>query len=134
MALLGAAISTIGASGILAVAAAAAGPAFSWTGTGPAIAATIGAGAAMTVIGAGIGAAATNAPAALTGTYLTLLLAMNLLRAAKPAWAAHLDPLQAMADLISQQGPALTHVAILAGWLLATTLAGAVVTRRRAVA
>ncbi|MEN3360661.1 MAG: type transport system permease protein [Mycobacteriales bacterium] len=134
MALLGAAISAVVAGTTLAVAAVAAGPAFSWVGTWPAVAATIGTGAAMTVIGAGIGAAIANAPAALTGTYGLLLVAMNLLRAVKPAWANHADPLQNMADLISRQGTAGTHIALLAGWLVVATLAGTAVTHRRALA
>jgi hypothetical protein len=134
IALLGAAISAVVAGSTLAVAAVAAGPAFSWAGTGLAVVATIGTGAAMTVLGAGIGAAIANAPAALTGTYGLLLVAMNLLRAVKPAWADHADPLQNMADLISRQGIAGTHIAVLAGWVLTATLAGTVVTRRRALA
>src|SRR5919197_1463729 len=71
---------------------------------------------AVAVIGAGIGAAVANAPAALTGTYVLLLVAMNLLRAVKPSWANHIDPLQNMADLISRQGVAAAHIAVLAGW------------------
>ncbi len=134
MTLFGAAISTLVAASTAAVAAVAAGSGFSWDGAGAAVATTIGVGAAMTVIGAGIGAAVANAPAALTGTYLTLLVGMNLLRVAEPAWASHLDPLQAMAELISRQGSALSHAATLAGWLVAATVAGAVVTRRRALA
>jgi ABC-2 type transport system permease protein len=134
MAVLGAAISAIVAGSTLAVAAVAAPAAFSWAGTGMAVVATIGTGAAMTVIGAGVGAAIANAPAALTGTYVLLLVAMNLLRAAKPAWANQIDPLQNMADLISRQGTAATHIAVLAGWLLTATVAGTAVTRRRAIA
>lgn len=134
MALLGAAISAFVAGSTLAVAAVAAGSAFSWAGAGLAVAATIGTGAAMTVVGAGVGAAVANAPAALTGTYVLLLVAMNLLRAVKPAWANNIDPLQSMADLISRQGTAAVHTAVLAGWLATATLAGAAVTRRRALA
>ena len=78
----------------------------------------------MTTLGAGIGAAVTNAPAALTGTYVLLLVAMNLLLAVKPAWANHADPLQNMADLIGRQGSAAAHLALLAGWLLVATVAG----------
>jgi hypothetical protein len=98
------------------------------------VVATIGTGAAMTTLGAGIGAAIANAPAALTGTYGVLLVAMNLLRAVKPAWANHADPLQNMADLISRQGTASAHIAVLAGWVLTATLAGTAVTRSRALA
>jgi hypothetical protein len=134
MALLGAAISAVVAGSTLAVAAVAAGSAFSWAGTGPAVLAVIGTGAAMTALGAGIGAAVANAPAALTGTYVLLLVAMNLLRAVKPAWADHADPLQNMADLISRQGTAGAHIALLAAWVVAALLAGTAVTNRRALA
>jgi hypothetical protein len=133
MALLGAGIAAVVAGSTLAVAAVAAGTAFSWTGTGLAVAATIGTGAAMTVLGAGIGAAIANAPAALTGTYVLLLVAMNLLRAVKPAWADSADPLQNMADLISRHGTAGTHIAVLAAWVVTATLAGTAVTRRRSL-
>ncbi len=134
MALLGAAISALVAASTLAVAAVLAGSAFSWAGVGIAVAATIGTGAAMTAIGAGVGAAVANVPAALTGSYVVLLIGMNLLRATKPVWALHVDPLQAMADLISRQGSAGTHIAVLAGWVAVATLAGAALTRRRALA
>jgi ABC-2 type transport system permease protein len=134
MALLGAAISAIVAGTTLAVAAVAAPAGFAWAGVGLAVAATIGAGAVMTVIGAGIGAAVANAPAALTGTYVLLLVGLNLLRAVKPTWAAHVDPLQAMSDLISRQGSAAAHVALLAGWLAAATIAGTAITRRKELA
>ncbi|HVQ95116.1 MAG TPA: hypothetical protein VMU51_29050, partial [Mycobacteriales bacterium] len=118
----------------LAVAAVAAGSAFSWAGTGAAVLAVIGTGAAMTALGAGIGAAVANAPAALTGTYVLLLVAMNLLRAVKPTWADHADPLQNMADLISRQGTASAHIALLAAWVITAILAGTAVTNRRALA
>jgi ABC-2 type transport system permease protein len=134
MVLLGAALSAVVAGSSLAVAAVAAGPAFSWAGVGSAAVATIAVGAVMTVTGAGVGAAVTNAPAALVGSYLTLLVGMNLLRAAKPAWALHLDPLQAMADLISRHGSLAGQVGTLSGWLLAATVAGVLVTRRRSLA
>jgi hypothetical protein len=39
-----------------------------------------------------------------------------------------------MADLISRQGTAITHIALLAGWVITATLAGTAVTRRRALA
>ena len=47
--------------------------------------------------------------------------------------ANQVDPLQNMADLISRHGSAATHVAVLTAWLLATTIAGTIVTRRRAL-
>jgi ABC-2 type transport system permease protein len=132
-ALLGAALSTVVVATTLAVAAIGTGPDFSWAGTGVAIAATIGAGAALTVVGAGIGAAVGNAPAALTGTYLVLLVAINILNGAKPSWGKHVDPLSAVFDLVEGDA-AVRPIAVLTGWVVATAVAGILVTRRRAVA
>jgi hypothetical protein len=110
------------------------GAAISWAGVGIAVAATVATGAAMTVMGAGIGAAAANTPAALTGTYVVLLVGMNIVRNVKPTWASQVDPLENMGALIGRQGSALGHIAVLAGWLAVATLAGAALTRRRALA
>jgi hypothetical protein len=129
-ALLGAAISAVVVGSTFAVAAI--GADFSWTGAGAAAVATVGAGAALTVVGAGIGAAIGNAPAALTGTYLVLLVGMTVLDGAKPAWGKHVDPLAAMFDLV--EGDATTRpIAVLAGWLVVSAIAGIAVTRRRAI-
>ena len=111
---------------------AAIGTDFSWTGAAVAAAATVGAGAALTVVGAGIGAAVGNAPAALTGTYLILLVGMTVLNGAKPTWGKHVDPLAAMFDLVEGDATA-RPIAVLAGWLVVTAIAGITVTRRRAV-
>jgi ABC-2 type transport system permease protein len=116
----------------LAVAAVGTGSGFSWAGTGVAIAATIGAGAALTVVGAGIGAAVGNAPAALTGTYLVLLVAINILNGAKPGWGKHVDPLSAVFDLVEGDAAA-RPIAVLTAWVLTTAIAGIVVTRRRTI-
>jgi ABC-2 type transport system permease protein len=130
MAVLGAAISAVVVGTTYAVAAV--GADFSWDGAGIAAIATVGAGAALTVVGTGIGAAIGNAPAALTGTYLVLLVGMTVLNSAKPDWGKKVDPLSAMFDLI--QGDATTRpIAVLAGWLVAAAVAGVVVTRRRAI-
>jgi ABC-2 type transport system permease protein len=131
-ALIGAVLSAVVVGTTFAVAAAGTGGGFSWAGAGLAAAATIGAGAALTVVGAGIGAAVANAPAALTGTYLTLLVAINVLNAAMPAWGKRVDPLAAMFDLIEGDAAA-RPIAVLAGWLVVSTVAGAVVTRRRSI-
>jgi ABC-2 type transport system permease protein len=131
-AVLGAAISAVVVATTFAVAAVGAGADFSWAGTGVAVVATVGAGAALTVVGAGIGAAIGNAPAALTGTYLVLLVGMTVLNSAKPVWGKHVDPLSAMFDLIEGDA-AVRPVAVLAGWLVATAVAGIAVTRRRAI-
>jgi ABC-2 type transport system permease protein len=130
MAVLGGAISAVVVGTTYAVAAV--GTDFSWAGAGVAAAATIGAGAALTVVGAGIGAAIGNAPAALTGTYLVLLVGMTVLNTAKPAWGKKVDPLSATFDLV-QGDAAARPIAVLAGWLVATAVAGIVVTRRRAI-
>jgi hypothetical protein len=132
MALLGAAIATVVVGTTYAVAAIGTGAVFSWQGAGVAAVATVAGGAALTVVGAGIGAAVANAPAALTGTYLVLLIGINILNGAKPEWGKNVDPLGATFDLIGQNGGT-RPVAVLAGWVLASTVAGAVVTRRRAI-
>jgi ABC-2 type transport system permease protein len=129
-AVLGGAISAVVVGSTFAVAAV--GMDFSWAGAGAAAIAMIGAGAALSVVGAGIGAAVGNAPAALTGTYLVLLVGMTVLNSAKPAWGRHVDPLTGMFDLIEGDATA-RPVAILAGWLLATTVTGIAVTRRRSI-
>jgi ABC-2 type transport system permease protein len=104
----------------------------SFAGAGAAAVAAVAAGAAMTAIGAGVGAAVANAPAALTGSYLVLLVGMTVLSGVRPAWAEAVDPLQAVFDGI--QGDATGRpVAVLAGWLVATAVAGTTVTRRRQV-
>jgi len=130
LAVLGAAISAVVVGTTYAVAAI--GADFSWAGAGTAAVATVAAGAALTVVGAGIGAAVGNAPAALTGTYLFLLVGMTVLNGAKPSWGKHVDPLAAMFDLI--EGDATVRpIAVLAGWLVTTAIAGIAVTRRRAI-
>jgi ABC-2 type transport system permease protein len=131
-ALLGAVISAVVVGTTFAVAAVGAGADFSWDGVGVAAVGTILAGAALAVVGAGIGAAVGNAPAALTGTYLLLLVAINVLNGAKPIWGKRVDPLSAVFDLVEGDATA-RPVAVLAGWVLVTTVAGIVVTRRRAV-
>lgn len=128
---LGAALAAIVVASTYAIAAV--GTDFSWAGAGTAALSTVAAGAAMTVIGAGIGALVGNAPAALTGTNLVLLIGMSVLNGAKPAWGKRVDPLTAVFDLV--EGDAVARpVAVLAAWLVVTAVAGAVVTRRRAVA
>jgi hypothetical protein len=132
MALLGAAIAVVVVGTTYAVAAVGTGPGFSWQGAAPAAVATVATGAVLTVVGAGIGAAVANAPAALTGTYLVLLVGMSILNGAKPEWGRNVDPLAATFNLIGQDGGR-QAVAVLAGWVLVTAVAGAVVTRRRAI-
>jgi ABC-2 type transport system permease protein len=117
----------------LGVAALTAGPDFAWTGVGAAIAATIAAGAAFALTGAGIGAAIANAPAALASSYVTILVALPLLHTAQPDIADKIDPVHAMMNLATSQHTA-TSAAVLTGWVVLTTAAGAAVTRRKALA
>jgi ABC-2 type transport system permease protein len=132
MALLGATIATVVVGSIYAVTALGAADGFSWQGAGMAAVAAVATGAVLTVVGAGIGAAVANAPAALTGTYLVLLVGMTILNGVRPEWGRNVDPLAATFNLIGQDGGT-RSVAVLAGWLLASTVAGTVVTRRRAI-
>jgi ABC-2 type transport system permease protein len=103
-----------------------------WTGIGQAIGVVIASGAAFAVIGAGIGAALGNSPAALTGTYLTMLGVMPILSVLKPTWAEKLDPVSSVVNL-AQGYSTTTPILVISGWVVVSTIAGAVITRRRAV-
>ncbi|MFL6129326.1 MAG: hypothetical protein ACJ73E_09700 [Mycobacteriales bacterium] len=133
MALLGGTIAAVIVGSTFAVAAVGAGAGFTWAGAGMAAVVTILAGAAMTVVGAGIGAAVANAPAALTGTYLVLLVGITILNGLRPDWGRNVDPLGATYELIAGSATAARPIAVLAGWVLASTVAGALLTRRRAI-
>jgi len=61
-----------------------------------------------------------------------LLVGMTILNGARPEWGRNVDPLAATFNLIGQDGGA-RSVAVLGGWLVATTVIGAVLTRRRAI-
>ena len=104
----------------------------SWTAVDRSFAVAVAAGAAMTVAGAGIGAALGNSPAALTGTYLTVLGVLPILSAFKPEIAEKLDPASSIVNL-AQFGWDLTPALVLVGWAVISTAIGAYVTRRRAV-
>jgi ABC-2 type transport system permease protein len=103
-----------------------------WTGIGQAIGVVIASGAAFAVIGAGIGAALGNSPAALTGTYLTMLGVMPILSVLKPTWAEKLDPVSSVVNL-AQGYSTTTPILVIAGWVVVSTVAGTVISRRRAV-
>ncbi len=104
-----------------------------WDGAGQAVAAAVGAGTAFAVIGAGTGAALTNTPAALTGLYLVILGALPVVRTFEPEIGSKLDPAEAVLALA--QGDAVARsVLVVAAWTVVALVAGAVVTRRRAVA
>ena len=125
-----AAVSTAATVGVLAVAPVGD---LSWDGVPLAFGVVVAAGAAFAVIGAGIGAAVANSPAALTGTYLALLGVMPVLRLSQPGLAERTDPVDAVLGLATGHGGT-TQVLVLTGWVVVSTVAGAVVTRRRAVA
>ena len=103
-----------------------------WTGAGRAFAVVAGAGAAMAVTGAGIGAALGNSPAALTGTYLTVLGVLPILQAFKPEIAEKIDPATSIVNL-AMMGWETTPVLVIVGWVVVSVTVGAVITRRRAV-
>jgi len=103
-----------------------------WTGVGRSFVVVVAAGAAFAVVGAGIGAALGNSPAALTGTYLTMLGVMPILAVFKPAWSEKLDPVSSVVNL-AQGFSTTTPALVITGWVVVATVAGAVITRRRAV-
>ena len=103
-----------------------------WDGVGLAVGVTVAAGAAFAMIGAGVGAALGNTPAALTGLYLTILGVMPGLRLFKPEIATWLDPADATLTLATGNGGT-SQVVTLVGWVVVTTVAGIVLSRRRAV-
>jgi hypothetical protein len=104
----------------------------SWDGVPSAMAVSVAAAAAFAVMGAGVGAALANTPAALTGLYLVLLGGMPALRLVRPEIAAKVDPTDAMLQLAFGTGTT-SHSVTLIGWVVVTTVAGIVLTRRRAV-
>jgi ABC-2 type transport system permease protein len=105
----------------------------SWDGAGRAVGVFVAAGAVFAVIGAGVGAALANTPAALTSLYLVILGVLPVVRTFKPEVGSKLDPAEAVLAL--SQGQAQTQsVLVLTGWVVVALVAGAVVTRRRAVA
>lgn len=131
VAALGAVLSAAGAGGALLVLWAGSAP-VDWTGPVAAVAAVVAGGAAFAVIGAGVGAALANAPAALTIGYLVLLGGLPVLRAVEPGIAEWIDPTEAV--LVLAGGAQRTEaVTALAGWVVASTVAGVLLTRRRAV-
>jgi hypothetical protein len=132
------AVAAVGA-GVAAVAAGLAtavlalfGPSVSFDGVGRAVLVVGIAGAAFTLIGAGVGAALGNTPGALTGVYLVDLGVLPLLQVFKPALADRIDPGNAVLSLAQgdEQAQAIT---VLAVWVAVALVAGAAMTRRRAV-
>ena len=104
-----------------------------WDLAGRAAVTVVAASAAFAVIGAGIGAAVGNAPAALTGTYLTVLGVLPIVATVKPEISEKLDPVGAMITIV-QHGPSTTPIAVITGWVVVSTVLGTFITRRRSVA
>ena len=132
MSVLGAAFAAVGAAVTIGMLVVIPDP-VGWTAVGRAVAVAVAAGAAMAVTGAGIGAALGNSPAALTGTYLTVLGVLPILQAFKPEIAEKVDPASSIVNL-AQFGVTTTPVLVLVGWVVVSVALGAVITRRRAVA
>ena len=131
MALLGLVLAALGVAGAVgALAAFTAG--VTWVGVTQAVVTVIAGGAAFAVIGAGIGVAVGNSAAAMTGTYLAVLGILPVLNSVKPEIAEKLDPASAIVTM-AQTGPATTPIAVIAGWVVVSTVAGYLVTRRRQV-
>ena len=130
--LLGLVLAGIGV-GLAVAAMAAFAPNVVWFAAGQAVIGVVASGAAFAVIGAGIGAALGNSAAAMTATYLTLLGLLPVVSSVKPEIAEKLDPASSIQTL-AQQGAAATPILVIAGWVVVSTAAGIVVSRRRAVA
>ena len=107
-------------------------PSASWDGGARAMGMIVVAGAVFALIGAGVGAAIGNTPGALTGVYLLELGVLPMLQIFKPSLADRIDPGNAVLDLA--QGTNTTQaLTILAVWVGVALVAGAAMTRRRAV-
>ena len=104
----------------------------SWDGAPRALIAVVAAGGVLAVTGAGVGAALANTPAALTSLYLVVLGVMPVLENVKPAVARTIDPANAVINL-AQGAEQTQSIAVLAGWVVAASVAGWVLTHRRAV-
>ena len=132
VALLGAAFAAVSAAASLGVIAVVGADDLNWDGWLQATAVTVAAGAVFAVIGAGIGAATANTTAALTVLYLFILGVLPLVRVGKPELGDEVDP--AHATMLLGQGMEETRsVIILTGWVVVSTVAGWVLTRRRPV-
>jgi ABC-2 type transport system permease protein len=131
VALMGAVVASV-AAGVSALVLVAFEPSTSWDGGGRAILMVGVAGAVFALIGAGVGAAVGNTPGALTGFYLLELGLLPALQIVKPALADKIDPGNAILSLAQGHSQALS-ITILAVWVGVALVAGAVMTRRRAV-
>jgi ABC-2 type transport system permease protein len=131
-AVLGAVLAALAVAASAAVLAGTLGGDLSWNGVPEAMVTVVAAGAAFAVTGAGVGAAVGNSPAALTALYLVLLGVLPVVRGVQPQLGERIDPVNATLAL-AVDGPSPTPIAILVGWAVVSTAAGAVLTRRRPV-
>jgi ABC-2 type transport system permease protein len=131
VALLGAVIA-LGAAGLSSLLLVVMEPSASWDGGARAIGMVAVAGATFALIGAGVGAAVGNTPGALTGFYLVELGLLPALQVFKPEVADKIDPGNAVLSLAQGDRTALS-ITILTVWVGVAVIAGAVMTRRRAV-
>jgi len=131
VALMGAVIALV-ATGLSALVLLAMESSASWDGAGRAVLMVAVAGAVFALIGAGVGAAVGNTPGALTGFYLLELGVLPTLQVVKPEVADKIDPGNAILDLAQGAHQALSII-ILAVWVGASLVAGAVMNHRRAV-
>jgi ABC-2 type transport system permease protein len=125
-----AAVATAASAGVLALTF---GGDPSWDGALVAMTTVTVAGAAFAVIGAGVGAALGNAPAALTGLYVVVLGVIPVAGVFQPHIASWVD-LNNSALLLAQGQEETKAAVVMAGWVVVSTVAGALVTRRRSVA
>jgi ABC-2 type transport system permease protein len=132
VAVLGAAFATASAALGAAVLVVGEGDQLAWDGAVQALVAVVAAGAAFAVTGAGVGAALANTPASLTGLYLVILGVLPIVRTFEPEIGTRLDPAEAVLALA--QGQAETRsILVLTGWVVISSVAGWVLTHRRAV-
>lgn len=131
VAALGAGVALV-AAGLATAVLALFGPSVSFDGIGRAVLMVGIAGAAFALLGAGVGAALGNTPAALTGVYLVYLGVLPLLQVSKPAIADAVDPGNAVLQLAQGTDQA-QSATVLVVWVAVALVAGAMVTRRRAV-
>jgi ABC-2 type transport system permease protein len=132
VALLGAAFAAVSAAASSGVIAAVGTDDLRWDGWPQAAVVTVAAGAVFAVIGAGIGAATANTTAALTVFYLFVLGVLPLVRVGKPELGDAVDPAYAVM-LLGQGWEETRSVLILTGWVVVSSIAGWVLTRRRPV-
>lgn len=133
VAVLGAGLTAVSAAAAAGVLTILAEGDVNWDGVPRAMLVTVLAGAAFAVVGAGVGAAVANSAAALTALYLTVLGLMPVLRITRPELSMALDPVDAVLTLSLNYG-ASSPALVLVGWVVVSTTAGALLTRRRQVA